>query len=183
MGALITILSVLTAYASWQYDNADGISSGYSSEGVKILIDANAEYLLTNQDINQDYAYFDTYYLNSETNPETANYYEENFSDELLANLERDTPTFDDQYYDEMYQSAEELFDEADHLFTLASQLGLRTDKLQLSILIFAIALSFTAWASLLEKNRKLRLLFTLLACIITLVGIGIYISAPSLPA
>ncbi|MFZ6028343.1 MAG: hypothetical protein ACOYYS_11565 [Chloroflexota bacterium] len=182
LGALIAILSVLTAFTSWQYSAADGVSSGYSSDGMKKLTEANAEYLVVNQAIIQDYTYFDTYYLNYETNPEVADYYQENFSGALAANMERDTPAFDDQYYEEMYQDAAELFDEADRLFARSSAVGQRSDRLQLTMLIFAVALSFTAWASLLDKASKLRVGFSLLAMSVMVAGIVTYLTAPAIP-
>jgi hypothetical protein len=182
LGALIAILSVLTAFTSWQFTSAEDTASGYNRDGMKMLTDANAEYLVVNQDIIQDYTYYDTYYLNYESNPEIAEYYLENFSPALTANLEREV-IFDDAYYTEMYDTAQGMFDEADSLFEKAGQIGDRSNRLQVTSLVFAVALAFTAWASLLDKESKLRLVFALLAMLVLLGGIGVYLTAPGMPA
>jgi len=43
---------------------ADGQQNEYEIMGMKSLNDGNAEYLRANQDITQDYNYFDNWYLN-----------------------------------------------------------------------------------------------------------------------
>jgi hypothetical protein len=182
LGALIAFLSILTAFTSWQFSSTDGAGADYNRKGLLMLTDANAEYLVANQDIIQDYTYYDTYYLNYETNPEVADYYQENFSPSLTANLEREA-IFDEQYYAEMYQTPQEMFDEADRLFELAGEVGNRSDRIQLSTLIFAVALSFTAWGSLLEKDSKLRLLFSVLALLVMVAGLVVFFTAPPMPA
>jgi hypothetical protein len=180
LGALIAILSILTAFTGWEFSKADGASSGFSSQGMLKLTDANAEYLVANQNIIQDYTYYDTYYLNVEAQPDIADYFKSNFSDALTASLERDTP-FDEQYYEEMYQVPHEMFAEADALFAKASEGGNRTDRLQLVSLVYAVAISFTAWASLLDKQSKMRLVFSVMALLVMIAGIVVYITAPIL--
>ncbi len=81
----------------------------------KQLNDGNAEYLRANQDITQDYNYFDNWYLNVDERPEIAEYYQLSFSEALQAAIERDPEAvWDEQYYDEMYADATGLWDESD---------------------------------------------------------------------
>jgi len=99
LGTLIALLSVFTAVASLQGGQADGKQNEYEILGMKNLNDGNAEYLRSNQDISQDYNYFDNWYLNQDERPDVAEYYQGSFSQALLDAIDRDPDTvWDDQY-------------------------------------------------------------------------------------
>jgi hypothetical protein len=141
------------------------------------LNDGNAEYLRANQDITQDYNYFDNWYLNLDERPEIADYYQYSFSGQLLAAMERDPEVvWDEQYYDDMYADAISLWDESDANFDLASQWDERGDQLQLVMLVMALGLAFAAWASLLGAESNMRLLFAFLGFINFMAGLLIYL-------
>ena len=55
LGAMITILSVLTATVSYVGAMSDSEQNKYEVLGMQQLNDGNAEYLRANQDITQDY--------------------------------------------------------------------------------------------------------------------------------
>jgi len=111
LGTMIALLSVFTAVASFQGAMADSEQNKYEILGMQALNDGNAEYLRTNQDITQDYNYFDNWYLNVDERPEIAEYYEGNFSENLAAAIERDPETvWDDQYYTDMYADSDSYF-------------------------------------------------------------------------
>ena len=61
LGTLIALLSIFTTVASYQGSLADGKQNDYEILGMKSLNDGNAEYLRANQDITQDYNYFDNW--------------------------------------------------------------------------------------------------------------------------
>jgi hypothetical protein len=141
------------------------------------LNDGNAEYLRANQDITQDYNYFDNWYLNVDERPDIGEYYQLNFSEALQAAVDRDPEAvWDDQYYDEMYADALGLWEESDINFELASQFDEKGDQLQLVMMIMALGLAFAAWASLLGAESNMRLLFALFGLIMFVVGIITYI-------
>ncbi|MCK6585813.1 MAG: hypothetical protein L6Q49_22135, partial [Anaerolineales bacterium] len=101
LGTMIAILSVLTAFVSYQGAMADSEQNKYEILGMQQLNDGNAEYLRANQDITQDYNYFDNWYLNVDERPEIAEYYEFNFSEPLAAAIESDPGVvWTDDYYD-----------------------------------------------------------------------------------
>jgi hypothetical protein len=178
LGTLIALLSVFTAISSYQGAMADSEQNKYEILGMQSLNDGNAEYLTTNQNITQDYSYFDNWYLNVDTNPDIAEYYQLNFSEELTTAIERsgeDNP-FDDEYYDSMYAFPSQLFDESDINFDIGSQYDERGDQLQLVMMIMALGLAFSAWASLLGAESNMRLLFALFGLITLAAGIIIYI-------
>jgi hypothetical protein len=123
LGTLVAILSVFTAVASYQGSVADGKQNDFEILGMKNLNDGNADYLRANQDITQDYNYFDNWYLNFEERPDIAEYYQSSFSQPLLDAMERDPDTvWDEQYYDDTYADANAYFDESDANFSKAGK-------------------------------------------------------------
>lgn len=184
LGTMIAILSVFTAFASYQGAMSDSEQNKYEILGMQQLNDGNAEYLRANQDITQDYNYFDNWYLNVDERPEIGSYYEENFSEALTAAFERDQGVWDDEYYNEMYADATSLWDESDTNFDLASQYDERGDQLQLVMLITALGLAFVAWASLLGAESNMRVFFAILGAIALAAGIVAYLTlVPSVAA
>jgi hypothetical protein len=177
LGTLIALLSVFTALASYQGAMSDSEQNKYEILGMQQLNDGNAEYLRANQDITQDYNYFDNWYLNVDERPEIGEYYQTSFSEALLAAVDRDPDlVWDDQYYDEMYTDATELWDESDINFELASQYDEKGDQLQLVMMIMALGLAFAAWSSLLNAESNMRLLFALFGLIMFVIGLFTYI-------
>jgi len=177
LGTLIALLSVFTALASYQGAMADSEQNKYEILGMQQLNDGNAEYLRANQDITQDYNYFDNWYLNVDERPDIGEYYQTNFSEALQVAIERDAEAvWDDQYYDEMYADATGLWEESDTNFELASQFDEKGDQLQLVMMIMALGLAFAAWASLLGAESNMRLLFALFGLIMFAVGIITYL-------
>ena len=141
------------------------------------LNDGNAEYLTSNQEITQDYSYYDTWYINQETNPDIAEYFQAEFSDELLTAIERsgsENP-FDEEYYNAKYEIPSQLFDESDTNFEIGSQWDERGDQLQLVMLIMTLGLVFAAWGSLLKDDSVMRLIFSFFGLITFVAGLIVY--------
>jgi hypothetical protein len=177
LGTLIALLSVFTALASYQGAMSDSEQNKYEILGMQQLNDGNAEYLRANQDITQDYNYFDNWYLNVDERPDIGEYYQTSFSEALAAAIERDPDlVWDEQYYDEMYTDAIGLWDESETNFGLASNFDEKGDQLQLVMMIMALGLAFAAWASLLGAESNMRLLFALFGLIMFVAGIITYI-------
>ncbi len=177
LGTMIALLSVLTAVASYQGAMADSKQNEFEIKGMKDLNDGNAEYLRANQDITQDYNYFDNWYINDGERPEIAEYYQFNFSEALQAAIERNPETvWDEQYYEEMYTEAYDYWDSSDVNFETGSQWDERGDQLQLVMLTMALALAFAAWASLLGAESNMRLFFAAFSLIMLVVGLFTYI-------
>ncbi len=184
LGLLITVLSVFTAIASYQGALADGNQNDAEIQGMQALNDGNAEYLTENQNISQDYNYYDNWYINQDTNLEAADYYQFNFSQELQDAIARDPNTvWDDQYYTEMSAISTELFDASEANFILASDWNARGDHLQLVLTFMAIGLAFAGWASINKEESKLRAFFSLLSIIMFVVGLISYLSTPVVAA
>ena len=178
LGSLIAILSVLTALASYQGAMADSKQNEFEISGMKNLNDGNASYLEANQFIVYDYSMYDGWYTTDDE--EKAAYYEENYSEELIADLvaNPDNP-FSEAYYDAMYQEANDYWEESDASFELAGQYDEKGDKLQLVMLLMALGLAFSAWASLLKEENNLRYVFALLSIVTLIVGLIAYTAVP----
>lgn len=178
LGSLIAILSVMTAWASYQGSIADSEQNKNEILGMQNLNDGNAEYLSANQFIVYDYTMYDGWYTTDDE--EKAAYYEESYSDELVASIEADPDDpFNDEYYDAMYTEAEDLWDESDASFETASQWDNRADGLQRVMLLMALALAFAAWASLLKEESNMRILFALASIIVFVLGLVTYLAVP----
>lgn len=189
LGTLVVILSVGTAAASYLSSMSDSDQTKYNVQAMQKLTNANADYLTANQQIGQDYGYFDSFYLNQDK-PDVSEYYHYNFSEELQAGVQRatadtnkDADPFDDQYYEAMYAGPNQAFDEADKLFKLAEEFNTRGDQFQLVVLITAVGLAFAAWASLLDEKKKLRLLFGALSIITAILALIVYLQIPNIAA
>jgi hypothetical protein len=179
LGALIAILSVFTAYASWQGSIADSQQNANEVLGMQSLNDGNAEYLSANQFIVYDYTMYDGWYVTDDENK--AAYYESSYSDELIAAIEANPEDpFSEDYYNAMYASADALWEESDAAFETAGQYDNRGDGLQLVILFTALGLAFSAWASLLKEESNLRPLFGLAAAVMLIIGLIAYLGAPA---
>ena len=180
LGTLIALLSVFTAVASLQGAQADGKQNDYEILGMKSLNDGNAEYLRSNQDITQDYNYFDNWYLNLDERPDVAEYYQGSFSQALLDAVDRDPDTvWDEQYYAAVYADADAYFEASDANFEIAALWNDRGDQLQLVLMIMALGLAFAAWASLLKDEGNMRVLFALLAVVTLALGVVAYLNVP----
>ena len=181
LGTLIALLTVFTAISSYQGALADGQQNDFEILGMKNLNDGNAEYLRVNQDITQDYNYFDNWYLNVDERPDVAEYYQSNFSQALLDAMKRNPDAvWDDQYYEAVYTDANAYFDESDANFEKAGEWNERGDRLQLVLMIMALGLAFAAWASLLKEESNLRFLFSAFAIITLVAGVITYLGVPT---
>lgn len=176
LGTMIAILSVFTAYVSYEGAMADSKQNEFEIKGMKDLNDGNAEYLRANQDITQDYNYFDNWYINDGTDrQEIADYYQENFSEALIAASESEEGVWSEAYYDAMYADAYTFWDSSDANFEIGSQYDERGDQLQLVMLITALGLAFVAWASLLGAESNMRVLFAIFGTLALISGVIIY--------
>ncbi len=185
LGTLIAILSVGTAYASYTGAMADSDQNKYEIQGMKALNDGNTTYLEANQNLSQDYNYFDNWYVNEGVDQEKADYYLEQMSDELatLATSDQDFTESDwDTYITGIFADSYQLFDRSEKSFQLATAYDEKGDQLQLVMLLMALGLAFAAWASLLSEESNLRPIFAIFAIITLVAALVNYFSIPAIP-
>ena len=188
LGILIVLLAVGTATASYLSSMSDSDQTKYNVLGMTKVTNANADYLTANQEIGQDYNYYDSFYLN-QAKPDVADYYKYNFSEELDAGIKRseadtnqNADPFDEQYYTDKYAAPGKEFDQAEKALSLAEEFNTRGDAFQLVVLIGSIGLAFGAFAAILPDGRKLRLAFTILSTIILLYAAFNWVQIPAPP-
>lgn len=179
LGAMIALLSVFTAVASYQGSIADSKQNEHEIAGMQHLNDGNAEYLSANQFIVYDYSMYDGWYTTD--SEDKAAYYEASYSEELQNAIATnpDDP-FSNEYYDAMYATATEYWIESDSNFEMASQWDNRGDGLQSVMLIMALGLAFAAWASLVKEESNMRFVFGFFALITLAMGIITYLGVPT---
>jgi hypothetical protein len=185
LGTLIALLSIGVAYASYQGSMADSDQNKNEIEGMKSLNDGNTVFLTANQTLTQDYAYYDNWYTNLNTNPDVAAYYLELMSDKLATLAQKDSM---DQaewatYEEGVFADANVYFDRSEAFFKLAGAWDEKGDQLQLVVLFMALGLTFAAWASLLKEESKLRPLFATFAIAMLIVALTVYFTMPAIPA
>jgi len=185
LGTLIALLSVGVAYGSYQGSMADSDQNKNEIEGMKSLNDGNTVFLTANQTLTQDYAYYDNWYTNLDSNPDLSAYYLELMSDELATLAQKDTM---DQaewaaYEEGIFADSYVYFDRSEAFFKLAGAWDEKGDQLQLVVLFMALGLTFAAWASLLKEESNLRPLFAIFAIAMLVAALATYFSMPAIPA
>lgn len=178
LGFMVAILSVLTALSAYQSSLSDSKEADFNVEGQKMLTDSNSLYLEANQFVIYDYSMYDGWYINDGKDDEIAQYYMDSFSESLIASMDRESGPFDDQYYSEMYTDAETTYDEAMGKFEDAQTAGDRADRLQLAVLIFAVGLALSAYASMLSDESKVRIVFAICSIVGLIFGLFIYFTS-----
>lgn len=177
---LISLLSIMTAFAAYRAAVVDSASFDRYFEAQSALNTSNSLYIEANQNVIQDTAMYDNFRSNEFTgNKRLATYYFDLFSDELMAAYERGEAAFDDIYYEEIYKSAEDALSESDILFKKASHDSDRAVSYQLTVLIMAVGLSFAAWASLSGQDQRMRTLFASLSITSFLIGFTQMLTIP----
>lgn len=166
LGFLVTALSVFTATTNYVAYNISNMAADHEKEGSRLLANSNTEYVRATQFILQDYTMYDGFYVQTDVDDFAAEYYQSNFSPELQASYERED-AFDDQYYDEMYAYSDEMFDQAWDEFDAAQAASEREAGFQLAMLVAAVGLAFSAYASLLDELNKMRPMFALMALLL----------------
>lgn len=176
LGFLVSALSVLTATASYMAYQSGNVASGYEAEGDRLLALSNTEYIRATQFIVVDYTMYDGYHINLDVDDFATEYYAANFSDALQASMDRDSP-FDDQYHSDMYAESDQTFDAAFVSFDMANAAGEREAGFQLSMLIAGVGLAFSAYASLLNEDNRLRFVFALISFLLLVFSVWQFIT------
>jgi len=171
LGFLVTALSVFTAATNFATYQISGTASDHETEGSRLLANSNTEYVRATQFILLDYTMYDGFYIQQGVDNFAAEYYQSNFSTELQASYDRDA-VFDDQYYDEMYAYSDDLFAQAFDEFDKANAASEREAVFQIAMLVAAVGLAFSAYASLLDVQNKMRSLFALMGSLLLIYSV-----------
>ncbi len=172
LGILIVVLSIITATANYSVYRIGGEGGAHTASARQKLADANAASIQALQLVIYDYQLYDGWYINYENDTEASDYYWSQFSHALVASVERDS-YWDNIYYDELYASSDKLYAEAEKEFAAADQAYAKEAVLQLTMLLAAVGLAFSAYASMLKEKNRLRLFFIILAIAMLAINIS----------
>ncbi len=179
LAIIVATLSALAAFAAFQSAKIDSTSTDNYFLSQSVLSDGNTILLSASQDIMRDYRLVDNSETFGDTDPELAELMLLNLSQAGFDSYER-SGDFDDQYYDDVYLDADEYFDEYDQLFVSAAHDSNRAVAYQLTVLIMALALSFSAWASLADAGSRTRQIFLVLSLIAMVIGLAQMLMIPA---
>ncbi len=179
LGSIVAILTILTAVAAFQASRLSVDAGRASGRSVRTLLESNAAFLSSNQQVSADYTLYGLSLANDLDDVERE-YYESSFSFALQEALERTAgdPTiypFDEEYDDYQYSLSQDLFNEVFVLVDEAGEKRGQSQRFQLATFIFAIGLAFSSWASLADDGTRMRHLFAIFACLTGLVGSAAY--------
>lgn len=176
LGALVALLSILTAFVGFEAYLADDNSNDMQIEAIKALTESNTMYLEANQDIIVDYSQFDNYYVNLGEDDDLADYFYGNFSMALTNSMEREDGPFDEPYYEEMFSDAEVTYEQALDTFDEAENLGDAAEEFQFIMLISAVGLALSAWSSLVKPGTTIRMTFMIIGIVAFVFSVGAYV-------
>lgn len=173
---MVVILTAATAFAAYQSALTGIEGDDLDLETQKTLVVATGSFLNGNAEIIQDLQAYDAYRFFSTEDPAEAAVYLERMSVTLRAGLEQPDGPFDDDYLAATYADAKALLAQVDELETQADQIDDQNRVYEQAGFLFAIGLAATAWASLVDAGRRLRLIFLIIALICLFGGIGVYV-------
>jgi hypothetical protein len=176
LGAMVVILTAATAFAAYQSALTGIEGDDLDLETQKTLVVATGSFLSGNAEIIQDLQAYDAYRFFSTEDPAEAAVYLERMSEPLRAGLERPDGPFDDGYLAATNDDARALLAEVEELEAQANQIDDQNRVYELAGFLFAIGLAATAWASLIDAGRQLRLIFLIIALICLFGGIGVFV-------
>lgn len=174
LGAMVVLLTAATAFAAYQSALTNIEGDDLDFEGQKTLVVATGSFLNGNAELIQDLQAYDAYRFFIEGDPAEAAVYLERMSPRLRAGLEQPGGPFDKAYLQATYAEAQALIAQVEEIESQANQLDDKNRIYELAGLIFAIGLAATAWASLVHPDRRIRLIFLLIALVGLIGGIGI---------
>ena len=172
LAILVASLSVLTAFGAYHVSLAEAKAGELDVKAIKAVTESNTEFLRSNQEVMLDYAAYDNYVIQGADDDEIADYYRDGFSEALETSLLRPDGPFDDPYFDEIFLEADTLYAESLDLFDDAQAAGEVADKLQLVMLITAVGLSLSAFASIGDQTGIKSRMFIVISTIILLFGV-----------
>lgn len=186
LAVLIAVYSLLTAGTAYTSSIADGNQEESYFIGLSQLSDANFFYARANQRTQLDYQVWGDMNIelvrseaegqpDSMTNIVFENLYNQ-LSPQAQLSFDRWDPArsevpFDGQYDLEMYAAAENNQEEADAAFAQARIHGQMSNRLELFMLMFAVGLSFAAWASVSRRDFS-QMVFTIGSIVILVLNV-----------
>jgi hypothetical protein len=167
LGAMVAVFGLLTAFAAYQA----GIYGGNSAESYFVALTdlsaANAEYSYRDQTATQDVNLVLEWDIQHEqgASEELLGYIYDSISPMGQEAVER-SEDLDDTYYKVLYGWADALAENSDKAFRAAQDWDQLGDSYELLVLILALGLGFSGWASLMRADGITRYVFGVMGVI-----------------
>lgn len=140
-----------------------------------LLSDANFSLIQANQQVDSDFRMYGKYMENNGVDDRVAQSYLESMSEAGYESVKRSKnpfKPFDEDYYKELYTRGTNVKKEAKEKFIVGKKDSDRAVDCQLVALILAVGLSFSAWASVIRRD-KLRVLFIILSVLVLVASLS----------
>lgn len=178
---MVAALSVLAAVSAFLGTRAQLSGDDADLESQNALVLASTSYLEANQIAVIDAAQYEAYQLSKDSDAEAAQTFLEAGSTELREGMLRVGGPFDAQYLQVIYQSAEDYFAEAAELQEQGNRADDQALAYELALLVFALGLAMTGWASLADARPRIARTFIVFGFFALVAGLGTFVWAGSL--
>jgi hypothetical protein len=182
LSSLIVVLSLLTAYISYERSLASSAQLRQNTAGLRELMLGTSAETMANANFQNDLSNYSDAEVASDDIQKTK--YEVRYSEELQNAIAKnvDDP-FSDEYFQTIFAESEQRRTEAKTLFDAADGYSKRGNALQQIILITTLGLGFVAWTSVIKNERHLiRIVFIVSALLTLAYGIYLFTQVPIVP-
>lgn len=179
LSSLIVVLSLFTAYISYERSLASSAQLRQNTAGLRELMLGTSAETMANANFQNDLSNYSDAELATDDIQKTK--YELRYSEELqnAIAVNIDDP-FSDAYFQNVFAESEQHRTEAELLFDEADGYSKRGNALQQIILITTIGLGFVAWTSVIKNERHLiRIVFIAFAFLTLLYGVYLFTQVP----
>lgn len=179
LSSLIVVLSLFTAYISYERSLASSAQLRQNTAGLRELMLGTSAETMANASFQNDLSNYSDGELATDDIQKTK--YEVRYSEELqnAIAVNIDDP-FSDQYFQNIFAESEQHRTEAEILFDAADGYSKRGNALQQIILITTLGLGFVAWTSVIKNERHLiRIVFIAFAFLTLTYGIYLFTQVP----
>ena len=179
LSSLIVVLSLFTAYISYERSLASSAQLRQNTAGLRELMLGTSAETMANANFQNDLSNYSDAELATD-DIQKAKYevrYSEELENAIAVNI--DDP-FSDEYFQNVFAESELHRTEAEILFEAADGYSKRGNALQQIILITTLGLGFVAWTSVIKNERHLiRIVFIAFAFLTLTYGVYLFTQVP----
>ena len=179
LSSLIVVLSLFTAYISYERSLASSAQLRQNTAALRELMLSTSSETMANANFQNDLSNYSDAELATDDIQKTK--YEVRYSEELQNAIAKnvDDP-FSDEYFQTIFAESEQRRTDAETLFEAADGYSKRGNALQQIILITTLGLGFVAWTSVIKNERNLiRIVFIAFACLTLVYGVYLFTQVP----
>jgi hypothetical protein len=179
LSSLIVVLSLFTAYVSYERALASSAQLRQNTAGLRELMLGTSAETMANANFQNDLSNYSD--AESATDDIQKTKYEVRYSEELQNAITKnvDDP-FSDEYFQEVFAESEQHRDESKVFFNTADGYSKRGNALQQIILIITLGMGFVGWTSVIKNERQLiRIVFITFAFLTLTYGIYLFTQVP----